>query len=207
MKNQKNNKISDYNNCNNTPNCNNYNYSIKNINNINNTVNNSIALQAPGFTEIYPNKNFPQTNFSCSQQNFPFTAEKETIGINYFVNNCYGNEGFSKKNKENEDSLNFGSVYMNHPGNYNLSGSTNGIAAHTSHNFYPGGMGGNYSGYGQYPPNLAYGIGPINTGYPINGMTPMNMNVNNYSEVGSPRRKVYKHKENYIDVLLSKINF
>lgn len=148
-------------------------------------------------------RSYSQQNYAAYQsQNFAF-YEKENLAaaaaqnFNNFNNYYSTAENFNKKrNKENEENLNFNSLYLN------SANFGNGMAMRQQpHNMYSNAI---HQGYlnpysHQYNPNLPYGVPGMNGAFPMSSVA---MGMNGLS---SPGRKPLKCKENYIDELLGKL--
>jgi len=147
-------------------------------------------------------RSYAQQSYPAYQsQNFPF-YEKEKFSAASTAAQNYNNfnnfhptaENLTKKrNKENEEGLNFNSLYIN---SANFSNSVS-LRQH-QHNMYSSAMPQSYlNPYShQYIANMPYGVPVINSAFPGNAVM-MGMNA-----VASPERKPLRCKENYIDELL-----
>lgn len=149
-------------------------------------------------------RNYAQQNYSpYQQQNLSF-YEKENLAAaaaaqnfnTFYPSAAAENFSSKKRNKENEESLNFNSMYIN-SANYG-----NGVALRQQpHNMYPNHMQQSYlNSYNQFNSNVSYGNPGINSVFPGNAV------VIGMSGIASPGRKPLRCKENYIDELLCNFN-
>lgn len=202
------------------------NYNIKNSNNTSNLNSSPINSEMPMYTNMNnininscnntAEEYYNRANNALNQRKIPMNAfpymdpsqnysfyEKENFsgpnGVNFNRNlNTFisVNENYQKKtNKENEENQAMNNIYIN-PANF-----PNAIATASGHHgFYTGAMPQNFAM--PYNPHFnSYGIPNQNFGFPAN------YSQIHYPTAASPRRKPLKCKDNYIEELLSKLEF